>query len=288
MSLNKKFISWEDAVRWLRDQKNKRQLVLDAYFDDPLIDAAKRYWQSSEWQEIRKIVGASSGKALDIGAGRGIASYALARDGFKVTALEPDLSNLVGVGAIKRLALESGLPIEVEQETSEKISSQKDNRFDLVFARAALHHMDDLYASCQECFRVLKPGGMFVAVREHVVTRKSDLKDFYSLHPLHGLYGGENAFMLEEYKAAIIRAGFRIERILKPLLSPINFSPYTLDTMCQKIVDQFSYFPGASGAVRILFKYDWALAFLMRILAIFDSRPGRLYSFVASKPEEGG
>ena len=46
------------------------------------------------------------GQALDVGAGRGIASYALAREGFTVTVLEPDDSHLVGAGAIRSLAEE--------------------------------------------------------------------------------------------------------------------------------------------------------------------------------------
>ena len=36
------FRTWEAAVVWLRDQPNQRQLVLDAFYDDPLIAAAKR------------------------------------------------------------------------------------------------------------------------------------------------------------------------------------------------------------------------------------------------------
>ena len=47
-----KMLTWEDAVVWLREQPDQRQLVLDAYYDDPLIQAAERYFRSGEWQEI--------------------------------------------------------------------------------------------------------------------------------------------------------------------------------------------------------------------------------------------
>ena len=88
---------------WLRGQPDQRQLVLDAFYDDPLIAAAKRYLDSDEWQSISEILHGRTGRALDVGAGRGIASYALARDGFAVTALEPDPSAIVGAGAIRTL-----------------------------------------------------------------------------------------------------------------------------------------------------------------------------------------
>src|SRR5579862_2301134 len=97
-------LSWEDAVSWLRSQPDKAQLVLECYYDDPPLAAARRYYASGEWQAVRALLGTMRGRALDVGAGRGIASYALARDGFEVTALEPDPSELIGAGAIRALA----------------------------------------------------------------------------------------------------------------------------------------------------------------------------------------
>ena len=43
MPAEQKFTTWEDAVIWLRNQPAQRQLVLDAFYDDPLIAAAQRY-----------------------------------------------------------------------------------------------------------------------------------------------------------------------------------------------------------------------------------------------------
>ena len=121
MNGEQKFTTWEDAVVWLRNQPDQRQLVLDAFYDDPLIDAAERYFASAEWQAISKFLQDRTGKALDVGAGRGIASYALARSGFAVTALEPDPSAVVGTAAIRGLAAEARLPIEVVEEFSERL-----------------------------------------------------------------------------------------------------------------------------------------------------------------------
>lgn len=283
MSADKTFKTWEQAVDWLRRQPDQRQLVADCYYDDPLITAAERYWHSDEWAAIQERVKDRSGKALDVGAGRGIASYALARDGFFVTALEPDPSDLVGGGAIRALADETAMPICVVEEFSERLPFA-DGEFDLIFARAVLHHTRDLEASCQEYFRVLKPGGIFIAIREHVISREADLSRFLDIHPLHRLYGGEHAYLLDRYLAALGQSGFAHVEILSPWHSPVNFAPYTLASLKAELAVQMSCGIRIAGRL-VAFLLDlpggWSLA--RRVLALFDRRPGRLYSFIAEK-----
>ena len=283
MNADNTFTSWENAVAWLRLQPDQAQLVADCYYDDPLIGAADRYWHSEEWQAVRTALAGHSGSALDVGAGRGIASYALAREGFAVTSLEPDPSALVGGGAIRALATESHLPIQVVEEFSERLPFA-DGTFEVVFARAVLHHTRDLEAACREFFRVLKPGGLFMAIREHVISTPGDLPRFLEQHPLHRLYGGEHAFLLKQYVTALEQAGFATLDVISPWRSPINFAPYNLDSLKDELARRAGLrIPGFDRVLRVLLGLPGVWPLTRRVLEWVDHRPGRLYSFVAER-----
>jgi hypothetical protein len=127
-----------------------------------------------------------------------------------------------------------------------------------------------------------------VATREHVISKRADLKVFLDSHPLHRFYGGENAYLLEEYLSAIRSAGLKLKDVMGPLDSPINYFPMTASqhfALCTRpVVARIG-----STAARLLvsprgFFGRWLTKILASRLSQRDQTPGRLYSFVAVKP----
>ena len=263
-------LSWEECVLWLKAQPDQEDLIRACFYDDPLQSAAERYYRSTEWLALRKEL-PQVGRVLDIGSGRGISAYAFAKDGWQVDALEPNGSNVVGAGAIRALAKDENLAITVEQTWGEKLP-YTDETFDVVHGRQVLHHAHDLTQLCREAARVLRPNGIFIATREHVISRHEDLPKFLNSHPLHKLYGGEHAYLLKEYKQAIVASGIQLKKVLNPYESDINLYPETQATIKHLIknklrVPDFLPIPD----------------FLLTIAAECNHTPGRLYTFIGVK-----
>jgi len=280
--VNDKQLTWEQAVEWLREQPDQADLVRHCYYDDPIQEAAERFSLSQEWNAVARILKKYlPGKVLDLGAGRGISSYAFAKHGCHVVALEPETSDIVGTGAIQLLINETQLPIVLSKHHAEKLPFP-DNSFDIVYGRAVLHHTKDLSMLCHEVKRVLKPRGVFLATREHVISRHEDLQQFLDSHSLHYLYGGENAFLLNEYISAIDSADMKLKTLLGPFDSVINFAPTTHEQFRTQL----------SVSLKVYFGHKisfWFSQFEIiqkvygRWLSEHSDEPGRHYSFLATK-----
>lgn len=284
--MNKSLSTWEEAVLWLRAQPEQQELVRACYYDDPLLQAAMRFEASEEWQAVREILPRKTGSALDLGAGRGISSYALAKAGWQVDALEPDASTVVGRGAIEQLVRESALPIQTLAGFAEQIPAQ-DETYDLVYGRQVMHHAHNLQTMCNEIFRVLKPGGTFIATREHVISKKDDLPIFLDNHALHHLYGGENAYLLDEYLGALAKSGLQITQALGPMATVINYFPATQQDWLNMIRLPFTRRLGYPLTRSLLSdRLPWSNFIARYLVNRADNKnrtPGRLYSFVAVK-----
>ena len=271
----------EEAVLALRGDPGQSELVRDAYLGADVVGNAERFLASGEFAAVLALVAGrvQGGAVLDVGAGTGIASYAFARSGAReVVALEPDPSEVIGQGAIRRLV--GALPIRVEGGWGEALPFA-DGRFDVVYLRQVLHHARDLDALVRECARVAARGGVVIATREHVVDDDRQLAQFLAAHPLHRLAGGEHAFALPTYVAAFRKAGLARARVLGPLDSVVNTYPTIADeaTLRRHPAAVLERYLGVAGG--LVARLPGA-TFLVR-RAIDRPVPGRLYSFVGWK-----
>ncbi|HSE17316.1 MAG TPA: class I SAM-dependent methyltransferase [Pyrinomonadaceae bacterium] len=275
-------LTWEEAVRWYRAQPNNESEVRNNYFDLPVLGAAERYARSEEFAEVLRLLGPGGGKRLlDLGAGNGIASFALAKNGWLVTALEPDGSAEVGAAAICTIRDETGLPIEVVREGGSRLPFENET-FAAIHARQVLHHVPDLEMMAGELARVLRSGGRCLATREHVADDEEQLREFRAAHPLHSLYGGEHAYPLERYLNAFSKAGLRVAQTWGPIESILNFFPGTEHERQITIrqIARHSYF-------RLGRLLAWSHQFRVAQLRAFgrkDRTPGRIYSFLLERP----
>lgn len=222
--------SWEAAVRTFRRASSVKD-VEDNYFDLPAIEAARRFAASPEFVHVLDLLGRGNGRTvLDVGAGVGIASFAFAQAGWRVIAIEPDPSAEVGSASVAELARQCSGQIVTLRAIGEALPIRASS-VDAVYARQALHHSRDLEKVVAEASRVLKPGGLLLACREHVVDNDEQLSHFLATHPLHACYGGENAYSQARYLAAARSAGLELLKCLGPEESIINFYPGTFEAL---------------------------------------------------------
>ncbi|HKH93426.1 MAG TPA: class I SAM-dependent methyltransferase [Gemmatimonadaceae bacterium] len=274
-------LTLDEAVRHMRSRPEYRDVVRDAYLGPDVDDSFRRFAGSAEWEEVKTLLGDAIEDAVvvDLGAGTGIASRAFIEAGARrVYALEPDPSDEVGYRVIRRLT--TGMPVEIVSSYGEHIPFSGGSA-DIVYARQVLHHTRDLDAAVAECARVLRPGGYFIACREHVVRNDAELQAFLAGHPVHQLAGGENAYALPAYEGALRRAGLTIVKTLAPWDSVINAFPVVRsrreleDLPKRRLNDRFG--PLGALAARLPFVSDMLWARIRR------PAPGQMYSFLARK-----
>lgn len=284
-------MSIDEAIVYMRGRPEYAATVRDAYLGDDLADAVARFAASGEWASVRALLDANlsrgcavnGGTVVDLGAGTGIATAAFLRAGAaRVYAIEPDASDLVGRGAVARLCdTSAGGPVTLVDAFGEEIPLA-DGIADVVYTRQVLHHTQDLPRVLRECARLLKPGGVFLACREHVADNAEQLAAFLSAHPMHQLAGGENAYRLDEYVGAVEQSGLRLLRTLGPWDSVVNAYPavgseaelrgYPRRLLASRFGALGALAAGVPGVAGLV----WG-----RLKQPF---PGRLYSLLAVKP----
>lgn len=133
---------------------------------------------------IRRYVPAGS-SVLDVGAGTGVYSIALAKEGYHINAVELVEHNI----DIFRSKLTGDEDITLEQGNALDLSRFPDGRFDAVLLFGPMYHLyskEDKLAALGEAKRVLKPDGhLFVAYCMNEATI------------IHFCFGGDGSNMLK-------------------------------------------------------------------------------------------
>lgn len=287
-------MTWEETIEFIRTKPEYAVLVDKAYFDADLPVNVEKFKSSEEYIETLKLVKKYAPNAktlLDIGSGNGISAISFALNGYIVDTVEPDPSLTIGAGAIRKLKEYYKLDnIKVHEAFAEEIKFPNES-FDIVFARQCMHHAYDLNKFVEEASRVLKKGGLFITVRDHVIYNEADKKWFLDSHPLQKFYGGENAFTHTEYSNAMLKAGLDIKLVLKYYDSVINYFPLIIENKEQK-EKEFELLVQSIAQKKMMILYK--LPFVKRMIdKIIESKlnkpfneeytPGRMYSYIALK-----
>jgi SAM-dependent methyltransferase len=271
----------EEAIRHLRRDPEYEDLIRWSYLGEDTAEAAGQFEASAEFSEVVNLVGGFEGKyVVDLGAGTGIASVAIAHAGAeRVHALEPDPSDVIGRGAIARIT--RGEPIEILDGIGESIPLP-DRSVDVVYARQMLHHAPDPDPIGREAARVLRLGGIFLACREHVVDDDEELRTFLAEHPVNRLAGGEGAHSLSRYEKAMSQDGLRLRRVWGTYDSILNAFPAVHSN--QELVEFRQRVLGRwlAGMGKLAGRLPGTAALVRRRLAPYTSA-GRMYSFMSER-----
>lgn len=289
-------MTWEETIIYIRTQPEYKNLVELAYFEEDLTLNVERFKESEEFIETLILLNEyapNAKKLLDIGAGNGISCVALALKGYDVVVVEPDKSDTIGAGAIRKLKEHYNLKnLTIYEAYAEEIAFA-DETFDIVYARQCMHHAYHLTKFVAEASRVLKKNGLFITIRDHVIFGEEDKKWFLASHPLQKFYGGENAFLPQEYEDAMEKAGLTIQKTIKFYDSIINYFPRLrrevedfksnqVKKRKESLKNKISFF---ANTPFFFFLYNFYLDKKIGKIATLDEREvaGRMYSYICIK-----
>jgi ubiquinone/menaquinone biosynthesis C-methylase UbiE len=180
-------------------------------FYDRLFGTRKRFDQFDP-EIYRKMAalaraGTKGGRALDLGCGSGTQASCLVAEGFDVLAA--DLS-IEGVKVAARTLHEAGCDADVMNADAEHIPL-RDASVDACICGLLLHHFKDLEHVAAELRRVVRPGGIVVALdaNAHNPPTWLFLNVMHRLRPNPRLTPNQRALWSREIRSIFGRYGFR-------------------------------------------------------------------------------
>jgi ubiquinone/menaquinone biosynthesis C-methylase UbiE len=160
------------------------------------------HWDRMSADELPPLLGYPAGPVLDLGCGTGSAGAAVRRTGAAVVGVDLTLACL----EVARRRLDAVVRAEAAHLPF------KDEAFDAVIARGALHHMADARSAMREIARVLRRGGRALLV---------DPREFPWLEPVkHAIRKDDSSFTedhhaytIAEYRA-LVEEHLAVDKVL--------------------------------------------------------------------------
>jgi SAM-dependent methyltransferase len=169
-------------------------------------------------QAIQRMRIPPDARVLDVGCGSGWASRLLAGFAIRGRVTGIDISD-----EMIRIARESSVSfpnVNFETASAERLPFS-DNEFTQAFSMESLYYYRDIPRALAEIHRVLKPGGLFVAVVDLYWENEATHQWIDTLNVPVELLG------VEDYRGLFIDAGFtniRDERLIDPTPIPENYT----------------------------------------------------------------
>lgn len=188
------------------------------------------------------------------------------------------------MNAIKYLSEVYQIDELIEIHTSYFEELTVSGEFDLIFIRQAMHHANNLKKFINKPSILLKKGGLFFTLRNHVLNDESLLEDFFEKHSLHKYYGGEFAYTKFEYLSKIKDSGFKNISCIEYYDSVINYFPMNKNEIKKKL-DKLELF---NDRIKRFFGYS-NLFIAEQLIKLFKSKQKykytnvRMISFTAIK-----
>jgi 2-polyprenyl-3-methyl-5-hydroxy-6-metoxy-1,4-benzoquinol methylase len=279
MDGSKTYDPTEEATTWGLAQEDLRErLALGFRSGDPAEDA-RRFYKSTIFSETIRIfarLGKPAGnkyRILDVGCGNGIACYAFGRFGYDCTGIDVSEGRVAGLQGARSIIGLDGAQFRVLNADMQTLSLS--GEYDVIFMQQALHHSPDPVTTVRTLSRMLSKGGIFCAIREHVVLTKSQLRQFLAEHPFQHITKDEHAYNLSTYRAAFRQAGLTKRAELYPFDSPINFYPGSYDSLLERL--------SRKTGIDLMRRPAWKKVILRLLAYKHQLRGEQLYSFFYEK-----
>jgi len=179
-----------------------------------------QHYQELEWAQRDDYLGSvvrscdlqPAHRVLDVGAGTGIVSHAIAPHVAEVVGIDVSPDMLAQARATSR-------PNERFEEEDVRRLRYPAEHFDRVVARMVFHHvMPDPVEGLRECLRVLRPGGLMVL--SEGTPPDACVRDWYAT--MFALKEERLTFLEEDLRQLMARAGFELAGVTRHVMRQVS------------------------------------------------------------------